>query len=105
MRGRTTAYDEALAERVRDELAGEPEMSVRRILGGRAGRHRTRLRPDAAAQGLTRGSGGWEGGDRLDLDQLVGEPERGDAEQGAGGVVVAEGRPDDLPGRHEVLAA
>jgi len=41
-------------------------------------------------------------GDGLDLDQLAGVAEHGHAEQGAGRVVLAEGRADDIPGRDQV---
>ena len=45
---------------------------------------------------------GEEGGDRLDLDELVVVAQGGDPEQGAGNVVIAEGVAHDLPRRHQV---
>lgn len=38
----------------------------------------------------------------FDLDELMVVAERGDAEQRARGIVIAERVTDDLPGRHEV---
>jgi hypothetical protein len=52
---------------------------------------------DASCLWPTRGHGRR---DRLDLDELAGVAEDDAAEQGAGRVVLAELRPDSVPGRH-----
>jgi hypothetical protein len=73
----------------------------RRQLGGATGRRTYRRAGAGPRPPLLLGP--WRDRDRLDRDQLVRVAEDGDAEQGAGRVVIAEAGGDLVPGDYQII--